>query len=213
MRWFVVLPFLVGCTDYGLTPFGDSNLPPGDEATDQGDGDEEWWNQPWGDPEDPTNEDFDEGDDPDDPDTPNIWDEDDDEDFDAARMTGGGEMVHNGSAYTHGFTLHCAFTHHVANLQLSWEGGHFHLDDVAWVVCLDDPALEPSQPAVGFDTVVGVGWGRLDGVDADIWFKLTDAGEPGDLDTLAFELAIGAWTMDGAGTLTDGNHQAHTTVH
>ncbi|MBW2257301.1 MAG: hypothetical protein JRI25_22270, partial [Deltaproteobacteria bacterium] len=94
MRWIVALPFLVGCTDYGLSPFGDSVPSPGEEATDQGDGDEQWWNEPWGDPDDPTNEDFDEGDDPDDPDTPNIWDEDDDEDFDAARMTGGGEMVH-----------------------------------------------------------------------------------------------------------------------
>ena len=84
---------------------------------------------------------------------------------------------------------------------------------VDWVTCLDDPALDPSQPSVGFDTVVGVGCGRLDGVDADIWFKLTDAGEPGTDDTLAFEIAIGVWAMDGDGVLTDGNHQAHVTVH
>jgi len=213
MRWILALPFLVGCTDYGLSPFGDSNLPPAGSATiEGGDGDEAWWNQPWADPDDPTDEQLDDGADPD-PNLPNIWDEDDDDDFDAARMTGGGEMLDNGYAYSHGFTLHCAFTHHVANLQLSWEDGNFHLDGVDWVVCLDDPTIEPAQPVVGFDTVVGVGWGRLDGVDTDIWFKLTDAGEPGDADTLSFELAIGGWTLDAAGVLTDGNHQAHVTVH
>lgn len=135
--------------------------------------------------------------------------DDDGETTGAARMTGGG--VADGAS--HGFTVHCAFTHHSNHLQVNWDTGAFHLEGIDWVVCLDDPNVEPGQPQVGFDTVVGVGWGRLNGVDADVWFSFSDDGEPGTTDGFLVEIDPGmGFTFDFDGLLDSGNHQAHGAI-
>jgi len=229
--------FLTACTEYGL---GDGLRPVEDPIPGAADGETPWWEDPWAEPpedawSDPINENgvgdpgdlegflFENDDDGD-----GVPDEDDDDDDGdgvadedegattpdgvvldgAARMTGGG--VADGAS--HGFTVHCAFTHHANSVEINVDGSAFHLEDVEWVVCLDDPDVEPEQPLVGFDTVVGVGWGRLDGEDAAVWFRFSDDGEPGTTDEMAVEIENDAAASSHAGRLVGGNHQAHGAI-
>ncbi|MBW1880120.1 MAG: hypothetical protein JRJ84_17300 [Deltaproteobacteria bacterium] len=151
--------------------------------------DKPWWDEPWNEP-------------------PEDWldDDGDSEPRGLARMTGGGGVD---SDESHAFTLHCAGTHHANHMSLSWEHGSFHLEGVDWVTCLDDPALHASQPVIAFDTVVGTGWGRLDGQEVDVWFRLTDDGEPGENDHAWLVLDLGTIELEFEGYLVSGNHQAH----
>lgn len=76
------------------------------------------------------------------------------------RMTGGGSFFCNGVRITHGFTLHCKEGEGPNRLQINFSGGnHFHLTELTDVNCLDNPALDPGQPVVRFDTLVGSGVG------------------------------------------------------
>ena len=124
------------------------------------------------------------------------------------RMTGGGS-VFQGSRVTHGFELHCDISL-PNNLEINWDGNSFHLTQLNSATCGDDPTISEEQPVAGFDTFVGSGVGRLNGVDgATIDFKLTDAGEPGKaVDIAEFSINVGA-DLTVVGTLDKGNHQAH----
>ena len=98
----------------------------------------------------------------------------------------------------------------------NWDGGNsFHLDQLTKAQCKDDPAIpSPAPPAANFDTFIGTGNGRLNGVSgATATWTFTDAGEPGVNDTVLLTikdknhkvvLAILVPTK-----LTKGNHQAH----
>ena len=123
-------------------------------------------------------------------------------------MTGGGGIPHVGGIASHGFTIHCDDGKDNHHLQIGWDGGTFHLEEVAWIQCWDDPAISGDQPSPGFDTLELAGWGRLDGVSGTpIYLVFTDDGEPGTTDTAVVEINLGATWL--AGVLEDGNHQAH----
>jgi hypothetical protein len=158
------------------------------------DPDMQWFDEPWNEP-------------------PEEWLDDHDVTYPhgPARMTGGGGID---TEESHGFTIHCAETHHANNMSLSWEHGSFHLEGVDWVTCLDDPGLNSQQPEIVFDTVVGVGWGRLDGQEqeVDVWFRLTDDGEPGENDYAWLVVDLGTDELEFRGHLESGNHQAHGPV-
>lgn len=131
------------------------------------------------------------------------------------RMTGGGNPKIDGVNF--GLTLHCDITLS-NNLEINWDGGNWHLDKpITSALCLDDPAIDPTMPAAGFDTFIGDAIGRLDGVDGSyVRFVFVDAGEPGRNDTVAIQV----WAVDAdpstdlpildvSGNLTHGNLQAH----
>jgi plastocyanin len=141
----------------------------------------------------------------------------------AGKMTGGKSDVEGTEGrYTHGFILRCNGQNRGINLEINWGGSKFKLKDLQSVTCTDDPAIEPDPPAAPFDTIAGTGTGkltikaergapqRLD--NAQITFKLTDAGEPGGGRDRA-EYTISHPSLDSpivvAGALVSGNHQAH----
>jgi Dictyostelium (slime mold) repeat len=130
------------------------------------------------------------------------------------RMTGGGSVfTKGGKRVTHGFELHCDAEVGPNNLEINWPtGNNFHLESLTSATCTDDPAIEPPPPDAGFDTYVGTGVGRCNGVSgALITFTLTDAGEPGKFDTATFEITgcPGGLTLSVSGHLHKGNQQAH----
>ena len=132
-------------------------------------------------------------------------------------MTGGGSVFTvGGLRVTHGFELHCDVEIGPNNLEINWEGNHFHMEELTSVTCIDDPAIAPPPPAAEFDTYVGTGTGRCNGVDgATITFTLTDAGEPGaktnpkDRASFAITGCPDGLSLTVSGPLKKGNHQAH----
>ena len=70
------------------------------------------------------------------------------------------------------------------NLEINWcKGNNFHLVTLTTVSCTDNPAITPNPPQAGFDTYVGTGTGKFNGVDgATAQWTFTDAGEPGKND-------------------------------
>ena len=131
------------------------------------------------------------------------------------RMTGGGSFFPaDGLRVTHGFELHCDADIGPNNLQVNWNGNHFHLTKLTSAQCTDDPTINPKPRTAPFDTFRGTGIGRYNGVDgAKIDFKLTDAGEPGTKDRIRVEIRgkDGHRVLRGTGAvkLNRGNHQAH----
>jgi hypothetical protein len=167
----------------------------------------------------------------------------DEAEFADGRMTGGGSVftdendffVPAGTRVTHGFQLHCDATITPNNLQVDIhlpDGGslRFHLEELTFAACWNDPDAEPRPPVAPFDHYFGSGVGRLNGEEgfcADWIF--TDEGEPGTEDRIEL-LRIwqgiwneedSIWVCSGDGefffsilledghTLTFGNHQAH----
>jgi hypothetical protein len=136
------------------------------------------------------------------------------------RMTGGGgQITVGGILVTRGFTIHCDITLS-NNLEINWEGNRWHIDKpLTSAECFDDPAISPEPPPAPFDTFIGEGVGRLNGVDGSmVRFTFIDSGEPGGGNDQA---AIAIWAP-GADPDTDppvlnvplsfldqGNLQAH----
>ena len=141
------------------------------------------------------------------------------------RMTGGGSVFTTttaagqppiGTRVTHGFELHCDQKDVPNTLEINWDGGNrFHLELLTKAQCKDDPAIpSPAPPNATFDTFIGTGTGRLNGVaGATATWTFTDAGEPGVNDTVLLTitdknnnvvLKVAVPTK-----LTKGNHQAH----
>lgn len=129
------------------------------------------------------------------------------------RMTGGGSVFGTGqNRVTHGFQVRCDATDPRQNLEVNWQGNQFHLLDLTSATCSDDPALDEENPVAGFDTFVGTGTGRYNGVEgATIEFTFTDDGEPGSDDTadIVIRDENGDVVLDVSGDLNFGNHQAH----
>jgi len=119
----------------------------------------------------------------------------------------------DGVRVTHGFELHCDASQLPNSLEINWEGNRFHLTHLDTATCLDDPAIAPPPPAAPFDTYIGTGTGRYNGVPgATATWTFTDQGEPGSSDTATYTItdADGNVVLDVVVTnLTFGNHQAH----
>ena len=132
------------------------------------------------------------------------------------RMTGGGSVFTSGGVrVTHGFELHCSAADSPNNLQVNWPKAtgngknRFHLETLTSATC-SDTALDEGNPVAGFDTYMGTGLGRLNGVSgAAISFTFTDAGEPGKGVDLADISIIGAESIAVSDFLDKGNQQAH----
>lgn len=132
------------------------------------------------------------------------------------RMTGGGgQNVVVGDLYvTRGYTVHCDITLS-NNLQINWPGNKWHLDKpLTGAVCYDDPNVAPAPPAAPFDTFIGEGVGRLNGVDGSlVQFIFVDSGEPsgkGDKALIKVYDPSGALVLSiPLSALDNGNNQAH----
>ena len=131
------------------------------------------------------------------------------------RMTGGGGQVTIGNVYiTRGFTVHCDIVLS-NNLEINWPGNKWHLDKpLTSAQCIDDPAVNPAPPPAPFDTFIGEGIGRLNGVDGYlVKFTFVDAGETNgknDKSQILITAPDGSVVLNvPLGTLTKGNLQAH----
>ncbi len=130
------------------------------------------------------------------------------------RMTGGGSVfTKDGVRVTHGFELHCDINVTPNNLEINWDKGNkFHLDTLTSATCSDDPSIVPNPPAAGFDTYVGRGTGKYNGVaGATAEWTFTDAGEPGKNDTakIVIKDVNNVVVLTVSGNLKVGNQQAH----
>jgi hypothetical protein len=131
----------------------------------------------------------------------------------APGMTGGGSVIAaDGQRVTHAFDLHCGLGTTPNDLEVAWEGAHFHLTQLSSVECLDDPAVDQMPPKSPFDTLHGVGTGAFNGEEGAVaeW-TFTDAGDPGlrDRATITIRKAAGDVVLQVSNTLAYGNHQAH----
>jgi hypothetical protein len=144
-------------------------------------------------------------------------------------MTGGGSVFTTGGIrVTHGFELRAPATEHPQSLEINWNDPHtkgpdemrFHLTDLTFAQCEDDPNINPEHPETPADTFIGTGIGSLNGVfGATIEFVFTDAGEPGgtkptnptpDTVTLIIKDTSGAVVlMLDRAPLDQGNQQMH----
>jgi hypothetical protein len=134
--------------------------------------------------------------------------------FVQGRMTGGGGQIIVGNVFvSRGLTIHCDIVLS-NNLEINWGGNHWHLDKpLDEARCIDDPAYNPVPPKAPFDTFIGRGTGRLNGVDGSVVvFTFIDNGEPGRTDRASIQIfdASGALVLDvPLSNLDRGNLQAH----
>ena len=140
----------------------------------------------------------------------------------SCRITGGGSVfTTNGVRVTHGFQLRAPATELPQSLEVNWnvpgDSGsemHFHLTDLTFATCVDNPNISPGpgNPGVTFDTFIATGVGDLNGVPgATIELIFTDAGEPGTSDTATMTIrdSNGTVVLDVSNVLTFGNQQMH----
>ncbi len=131
------------------------------------------------------------------------------------RMTGGGVQIFGGVKISRGFTIHCDIILS-NNLEINWTGGNkWHIDKpLTKATCFDDPAYDETPPVAPFNTFIGEGIGRLNGVDGSkVYLTFIDAGEPGKNDKAAIKMIA----PDGVTVVLDiplslldnGNIQAH----
>ena len=129
-------------------------------------------------------------------------------------MTGGGSVITKEyGRVTHGFELHCDGNQSPNNLEVNWgKGNKFHMTNLTLARCSDNPGIDEAPPVAGFDTYFGAGIGRLNGEPGyHIFFRFTDAGEPGKKDWARIWIRNTDWVIifDIQGNLKNGNHQAH----
>lgn len=101
------------------------------------------------------------------------------------------------------------------DLKVAWGGGErFVLTSYQTPLeCHDTPADE-GNPRAGFDTIIGQGMGRLNGVSgASATFRFTDSGEPGRNDTATITIldpdGEPVLELENVRASGGGNHQAH----
>ena len=111
-------------------------------------------------------------------------------------MTGGGSIFYPNGGHvrvTRGFELHCDVNQLPNNLQVNeHKNGKqtFHLTTLTSAVCTNEDNIFPDPPpGTPFDTFVGEGIGKLNGVDgAFICFVIRDDSEPGKTDMAAIKI-------------------------
>jgi len=137
----------------------------------------------------------------------------------SGRMTGGGSIFEGDLRITHGFELHCATDDTGTNipgpnnLEINWEGNHFHLESMIFAVCtLNGDPKPPSAPFTDYDAA---GLGRYNSEpNCRASWRFTDYGEPGTQDliirlTIDCPVAGTVLNVTSPVPLTFGNHQAH----
>lgn len=129
-------------------------------------------------------------------------------------MTGGGSVFTSaGVRVTHGFEIHCDVADLPNNLEINWAPANdFHLENLVTAFCFEDPNINQGHPAAPFNTYVGSGTGKLNGVSgASATWTFTDAGEPGKNDTATITIKDpgGNTVLTVSGKLDSGNQQAH----
>ena len=90
----------------------------------------------------------------------------------------------------------------------------FHLEMQTVALCTLDTSISAGNPAAGFNTYEGEGFGRYNGQPgAKAHWKFTDQGEPGRNDTMEIKIEDSVsntvLTVPPGSKLTSGNHQAH----
>jgi uncharacterized repeat protein (TIGR01451 family) len=129
------------------------------------------------------------------------------------RITGGGTIGPGRKPrVTHGFELHCNVDQLPNNLEVNWGGDNFHLLELTFAECWDDPLIEPWPPRAGCDTYHGIGTGRYNGVEGyQAEWIFTDAGEPGKVDFAWIKITApgGSIVLEVSGFLRNGNQQFH----
>lgn len=131
----------------------------------------------------------------------------------SGKMTGGGSLWSGDKRVTHGMQLRCDGSK--GNLQINWgKGNKFHLENLEYALCTDNPALDPKNPSALFDTFYGHGTGKYNGTSGyHVYFTFTDNGEPGtgDQGTITvWDPTMTTKVLDlPMSYLKNGNHQAH----
>lgn len=130
------------------------------------------------------------------------------------RMTGGGSVfTANGTRVTHGFQLRCNTTDDPQSLEINWgKGNKFHLESLTSAFCTDDPIIDQGNPKATFDTYIGSGVGRFNGIhDYTAEWTFVDAGEPGknDLAKIVIKDPSNVVILTAEGKIDKGNQQAH----
>jgi hypothetical protein len=145
---------------------------------------------------------------------------------DKSRMTGGGGLpivdpvtkLPKGDDAHDALMLHCDPRVQPDQLQISWQGSHFHMTGADTTNCSDSNPLVPNANGASFDTITGTGHGRYNGMPgATVQWKFTDNGEPGTLDhgeiTVFDQFGVPVLCAQGdllTGPLAgEGNYQAH----
>ncbi len=99
------------------------------------------------------------------------------------------------------------------NLQVNWpDGNKFHMLELIYTICTNDPKINHKPPAATFDTRTGEGTGRFNGAEgATINFILVDQGEPGKSDTGWIQIfdKHEQEVLNVEGSMKYGNLQAH----
>jgi hypothetical protein len=126
------------------------------------------------------------------------------------RMTGGGDFISNNTLITFGTEVHCDTTT-PNNLEINWNGNHFHLDVLPYANCY--LLGNPTPPPAPFNTFLGTGYGSYNGTPGyHIDFVLQDNGEPGRNDVAEFYITAPNGDVvlaTNPTALQSGNLQAH----
>ncbi|MHB9111759.1 MAG: hypothetical protein ACYC4D_03910 [Thermoleophilia bacterium] len=131
------------------------------------------------------------------------------------RMTGGGcvTTLFALSKVSFGYELNCDASKEPNNLEVNWGmSNKFHLENLSSGACSDNPAVSPEPPKAGFDTYIGSGTGRLNGVSgATVEWTFLDSGEPGrnDVAIITIKDTNGIVVVTVTSTSKGGNLQAH----
>jgi hypothetical protein len=101
------------------------------------------------------------------------------------RFTGGGQQVimdppgPGPVELAKGFEVDCDMNPMHENLELNWQGNHFHMDQITSAVCTLVPP-PPNPPTAPVNRIDGTGLGSYNNVEGyTVVFTLIDHGEPG----------------------------------
>lgn len=144
------------------------------------------------------------------------------------RFTGGGKVVVSNAivpasgsvTVTKGFEVDCDMMPAHENLELNWEGNHFHMDRITSAVCTLQ-GNPPNPPKAPVNRIDATGTGSYNGTDGyTVVFTLWDQGEPGTNDEAGFVVCQTANPTSCSGSanivlsvplqlVSTGNIQAH----
>lgn len=131
------------------------------------------------------------------------------------RWTGGGtiqDFENHNLRVRHGFELHCNNDQMPNNLEINWDGNHFHLEELTSVNCWNKDNIDPRPPVAPCDKIYGEGIGRYNGESGYVVvFEFCDEGEPGKNDHAYIKIYKPGSdpVLEVDGVLKRGNHQAH----